>query len=48
VKTRGSRPSEEAALTLLFGLVVSGQIKSRRIDGWKNIAAMRSQHSVAA
>src|SRR2546422_1323568 len=27
VKTQGSLPSEDAALTLLFGLVVSGQIK---------------------
>src|SRR5207249_1801652 len=32
VKTQGSLPSEDAALTLLFGLVVSGQIKLRRID----------------
>ena len=30
---QGSLPSEGAALTLLFGLVVSGQIKLRRIDG---------------
>jgi transposase-like protein len=31
VKTQGSLPSEEAALTLLFSLVVSGQIKSRQL-----------------
>ena len=48
VKTQGSLPSEDAALTLLFGLVVSGQVKLRRIDGWKKIAAVLNQHSVAA
>jgi len=47
-KTQGSLPSEDAALTLLFGLVVSGQIKLRRIDGWRKIAAVLNQHSVAA
>jgi len=48
VKTQGSLPSEDAALTLLFGLGVSGQIKLRRIDGWRKIAAVLNQHSVAA
>jgi putative transposase len=49
VKTQGSLPSEDAALVLLFSLVVSGQIKLRRIDGWRKIAAVLSQHtSVAA
>ena len=48
VKTQGSLPSEDAALTLLFGLVVSGQIKLRRIDGWRKIAGVLNQHSVAA
>jgi len=43
VKTQGSLPSEEAALTLLFSLVVSGQIRLRRIDGWRTIAATLSQ-----
>src|SRR6266852_7502388 len=38
VKTQGSLPSEDAALILLFSLVVSGQIKLRRIDGWLTIA----------
>lgn len=42
-------PSEDAALILLFSLVVSGQIKLRRIDGWQTIAGVLSQHpSVAA
>ena len=49
VKTQGSMPSEDAAVVLLFSLVASGQIKLRRIDGWRKIAAMLSQHtSVAA
>jgi len=48
VKTQGSLPSEEAALTLLFSPVVSGQIKLRRIDGWRTIAAMLSQHTSEA
>jgi len=48
VKTQGSLPSEDAALILLFSLVVSGQIKLRRIDGWRMIAAVLGQQSVAA
>ncbi|HEV8617466.1 MAG TPA: transposase [Methylomirabilota bacterium] len=48
VKTQGSLPSEDAALVLLFSLVASGQIKLRRIDGWRKIAAVLSQHTVAA
>src|SRR5712692_10368469 len=48
VKTQGSLPSEDAALVLLFSLVASGQIKLRRIDGWRKIAAVLSQHSAVA
>lgn len=49
VKTQGSLPSDDAALVLLFSLVVSGQIKLRRIDGWRKLAAVLSQPpSVAA
>ena len=44
VKTQGSLPSEDAALVLLFSLVASGQIKLRRIDGWRKIAAVVSRH----
>jgi hypothetical protein len=32
-----------SALILLFSLVASGQIKLRRIDGWRKIAAVLSQ-----
>ena len=48
MKTQGSPPSEDAALTMLFGLGVSGQIKLRRIDGWRKIGAVLNRHSVAA
>ena len=49
VKTQGSLPSEDAAVVLLFSLVATGQIKLRRIDGWRKIAAVLSQNtSVAA
>src|SRR5438093_6187424 len=40
VKTQGSLPSEDAAVVLLFSLVASGQIKLRRIDGWRKIATV--------
>lgn len=40
VKTQGSLPTEDAALILLFGLVASGQITLRKIDGYTKIAAV--------
>jgi putative transposase len=48
VKTQGSLPSEDAAIVLLFSLVASGQIKLRKIDGWKKIAAMLNQQTAVA
>jgi transposase-like protein len=48
VKTQGSLPGEDAALILLFSLVASGQIRLRKIDGWKKIATVLSQRAVAA
>jgi putative transposase len=48
VKTQGSLPTEDAALVLLFSLVASGQIKLRRIDGWRKIAAMLSHRTTVA
>ena len=48
VKTQGSLPSEDAALILLFSLVASGQIRLRRIDGWRKIAAVLSQRTAVA
>jgi transposase-like protein len=37
VKTQGSLPSAQAAEILLFGLIISGQIHMRRIDGWQDL-----------
>lgn len=37
VKTQGSLPSAQAAELLLFGLIVSGQIRMRRVDGWQDL-----------
>ena len=48
VKTQGTLPSDDAALVLLFSLVASGQIKLRRIDGWRKIATVLSQHPTVA
>ncbi len=36
-KTQASLPNEEAVLFLLFGLLRSGQIKLRRLVGWKEL-----------
>ncbi len=43
VKTQGALPTEDAALVLLFGLVASGQITLRRLDGWRKIATVLRQ-----
>ena len=37
VKTQAAFPSEEAVLVLLYGLMASGQIRLRRIDGWRDL-----------
>lgn len=48
-KTQASFPNEEAAVTLLYGLVAFGQIKLRRIDGHRALAALLSkQRAIAA
>jgi transposase-like protein len=41
VKTQGSLPSAQAAELLLFGLIITGQIHMRRIDGWKDLKQVR-------
>jgi hypothetical protein len=42
-------PTEDAALVLLFGLVVSRQIRLCRLDGWRRIPAMlRARREAAA
>jgi hypothetical protein len=48
VKTQDSLPREDAALVLLFSLVASGQITLRRIDGWRRIASVLTQHTAVA
>jgi putative transposase len=45
VKTQGALPSETSALRLLFGLLASGQIKLRRIKGFRE---MEEKHQEAA
>ena len=36
-KTQASLPSQDAVLLLLFGLLRSGQITLRKIDGWQEM-----------
>jgi hypothetical protein len=43
VKTQGSLPTEDAALVLLFGLAAGGQIRLRRLDGWREIPVVLRQ-----
>jgi transposase-like protein len=38
IKTQGSLPTEAAALTLLFGLIASGAIRLRKIDGYHKLS----------
>jgi transposase-like protein len=45
VKTQASLPTEDSALVLLFSLVATGQIKLRRLVGYKDIARALSQHA---
>lgn len=37
VKTQCSLPSEKSAILLLYGLLISGQIRFRKIDGWETL-----------
>jgi len=43
VKTQGALPTEDSALILLFGLVATGQITLRKLDGYKQLAAVIRQ-----
>ena len=40
VKAQGLLPTEDAAVSLLFGLVASGQIRLRKIDGHTKLATV--------
>jgi putative transposase len=48
VKTQSALPSEDTAVVLLFSLVASGQIRLRRLDGWRKIATVLRQRARAA
>jgi transposase-like protein len=39
-KTQASLPGQEAVLLLLFGLLRSGQVKLRKLDGWHEMACV--------
>jgi len=43
VKTQSSLPSEDSALVLLYGLVATGQIRLRKIDGYRKLAGVISE-----
>ena len=43
VKTQGALPTEDSALILLFELVATGQITLRKLDGYKQLAAVIRQ-----
>ena len=40
-KTQASLPGQDAVLFLLFGLLRTGQVKLRKMDGWQEMAAMK-------
>ena len=48
VKTQGALPTEDAAVLLLFGLVATGQIRLRKIDGHTKLATVIRQRMRAA
>ena len=47
-KTQASFSSEESAVALLFGLIASGQIQLRRIDGYQRLSEILEHAEVAA
>ena len=48
VKTQGALPTEDSALMLLFGLVATGQITLRKLDGYTQLAAVIRQRMRSA
>jgi len=40
---QASFPTEQAAVTLLYGLVAFGQIRLRRIDGHRHVRALEGK-----
>ena len=47
-KTQASFSSEESAVALLFGLIASGQIQLRRIDGYQGLSEVLEHAEIAA
>jgi len=47
-KTQASLPSQDAVLLLLFGLLRSGRITLRRLEGWKDMPAEAAQQDPKA
>ena len=47
-KTQAMLPGEDAVLVLLFGLLMSGQIRSRKLDGWQELPAVMATRRQAA
>ena len=47
-KTQAMLPSEDAVLLLLFGLLMGGQIRSRKIDGWSELPTVMATRRKAA
>jgi putative transposase len=41
-KTQASLPGQDAVLFLLFGLLRTGQVKLRKMDGWQDMAIRRA------
>ena len=48
MKTQGSLPTEDSALILLFGLVATGHITLRKLDGYTHLGAVIRQRMCAA
>jgi transposase-like protein len=48
VKTQGALPTEDSALILLFGLMATGQITLRKLDGYTRLAAVIRQRMRSA
>jgi len=44
VKTQGSLPNAQAAELLLFGLLISDQIRMHRINGWQDLRQVEESH----
>ena len=47
-KTQASFSCEESAVALLFGLIASGQIQLRRVDGYQGLSEVLEHAEVAA